>query len=114
MGDQSKVYLVQLLNLFRRTVVSGTTVDSINVTIGTGSSSAHTLTSTAPTTSAASPIAAGAYSIGFVTSSDFAGTINEVAFPAGSSKNISADIRKTLPSIAYTVTSGTLYIDVLT
>lgn len=82
----------------------------LKVTLPSG---AHTLTSTAPTTSAASPLATGSSSISFVTSSDFTGTINGIAFPASSNKNVTAQLGKTLPAIAYTVTAGTLYIDVL-
>lgn len=77
-------------------------------------SGAHTITSTAPTSSAASPLVAGAKSISFIASTDFVGTINGTSFLAGASKSYTASLGKTLPAIAYTVTAGTLYIDVIT
>lgn len=84
---------------------------ALPVTLPTG---AHVFTSSAVTSSAASPISAGAKSISFVTSADFIGTINGASYPASASKNPTAELGKTLPAVAYTVTAGTLYIDILT
>lgn len=78
-----------------------------------GGGAQRTLTSTAPTTSGS--VAAGAKAVSFVTSSDWSGSINGAVWPASASKNISPpNPADTLPAIAYVVTTGTLYIDVLT
>lgn len=77
---------------------------------------ARTFTSSAPTSGAT--IAAGAKSVGVVFSSDFAGTFNGAAasstiYPGG--KTISViNPNDTLPAIPYTISAGTMYLDVLT
>lgn len=58
-------------------------------------------------------VMAGALSVSFVTSSDFSGTINGAAFPASASKSFNAPNGASLPSIAYTRSAGTLYIDAI-
>lgn len=80
---------------------------------GTGGGVQRTLTSSAVTTDGT--VSAGAKSVSFVTSSDFSGTINGVAFPVSASKNVAPiSPADTIAAIPYTVSAGTIYIDVLT
>ena len=73
----------------------------------------RTLASSAVTTDGT--VSAGAKSVSFVTSSDFSGTINGAAFLASASKNIAPiSPADTIAAIPYTVSAGTIYIDVLT
>lgn len=85
-------------------------VNTVSVT-STPSGAAKTLTSIAPTTSGT--VAAGKGSVSFLSSSDFVGTVNGVAFPANSPKSIAANPGDTINAIAYTISAGTLYIDTL-
>jgi len=73
----------------------------------------RTLTSSAPTSGGT--VSAGAKSVSFVTSNDFSGTINGAAFPTSAAKNVTpTSPADALPAIPYTISAGTLYIDVLT
>lgn len=71
-----------------------------------------TVTSTAPTSGGS--VTAGSKGASFVTSADFVGTINGATFPASASKNINPPLGYVNPIIPYTVSAGTLYIDVMT
>lgn len=76
-------------------------------------SGTETFSSSTVTDSAASPVAAGKKSITFTTSSDFVGTILGVARAASTTYSFSADNpSRTLAAIPYTVTAGSMIIDV--
>lgn len=81
-----------------------------SVTFPTGT---ETPTATLVTDSAASPVVAGKTAVTFTTSSDFAGTILGVArLPNVAYCFTPTSMGKTLSSIAYTVTAGSMTIDV--
>lgn len=107
-GDSSNLILTKIWYwMFKTAAATG------GGTSGGTSGTQRTLTSTAATGSGS--VAAGSKSVAFVTSSDWSGNINGVAFPASASKNISViSAGDTLPAIDYTRSAGTLYIDVLT
>ena len=88
-------------------------IDRLLIAINNGGSSGtvQTITSTSATDSTGSPIASGASSIGFTTSATFAGTINGVTRSASTFYGFSSANGERLPSIAYTVTSGSMVID---
>jgi len=76
-----------------------------------GEGSQQTPALTAATSNGA--VAAGFKSVGFVTSSDWVGTIAGASFPASASINYNADQYRTLAGINYTRSAGTLYIATL-
>lgn len=71
----------------------------------------QTITSSLETNSTNSPVTAGATSVGFATSSDFIGTINGITRLAGEFYGFESSQGKTLPSIVFTVTAGSMTID---
>lgn len=85
--------------------------NTVNVAFAT---SAQVLASSTVTDSTASPVVAGTTAVGFTTSSTFVGTINGIARSASTFYSFDAAAAKTLPSIAYTVTAGSMIIDKLT
>lgn len=76
----------------------------------TPSSSQRTVTSSSVTTSGT--VTAGAYSITFIFSSDFTGSVDAVAYDGAndSSVTVQAPASDTLEAVAYVVTTGTLRI----
>ena len=89
-------------------VVIASNQSAVPVTLPTG---AQTITSSSETGSTNSPVAAGTTSVGFTTSSSFVGTINGIARAASTFYAFEAAPGKTLPTIAYTVTAGSMIID---
>lgn len=85
--------------------------NTVNVALTGGG---QTLTSSTVTDSTASPVAAGTTSVGFTTSSTFVGTIDGLARNASTFYGFDAAAGKTLNSIAYTVTAGSMQIDKIT
>lgn len=81
---------------------------------GGGGAGAHTLASSS--VSSDGTVAAGAFSVTFLPSSDFVGTIDGLSYPGSAWTAISfqADSGRTLPAIAYTRSAGTLGIVKLT
>ncbi len=73
------------------------------------SNGAHTITTTAPSTSGS--VAAGAFFVNIFTSADFEGTIRGVSRLQYTSYIFQAANNKTLPEIVYTITAGSLTID---
>lgn len=63
---------------------------------------------------ASGSVTAGAKSVSFSSSSDFAGTIGGAAFGASQALVFAADGADTIGAIAYTRSAGTLYIATLT
>lgn len=64
---------------------------------------------------ASGSVSSGANAVQFITSEDFVGTINGVSAVASFVYPwINANLNNTLPAIAYTVTAGTITINVLT
>jgi hypothetical protein len=72
-----------------------------------------TITSIVKTNAADSPVVAGKKSVVFNTSEDFVGTINGVSRPASSSIVFPAGDDLT-PAIPYTISSGSITIDITT
>lgn len=86
------------------TVTSGTVTTLLPSATVVFSSSSNTVVGSATVTS-------GAYSVNFLTSSDFTGTINGVSRLGGTSVSVAAPLNNSLPAIPYSITTGTLYID---
>jgi hypothetical protein len=92
---------------------SGTIPSSPGVPVIPGGGTARTLTSSAATASGS--VTAGAKSVAFQTSSDWAGSVNGATRAVSQTFYVSVlNPADTLPAIAYVRTAGTLYIDVLT
>lgn len=92
----------------RMVIATDQTVIPVSLPSGT-----QTFTSTLATDSTGSPVVSGATSILFTTSSDFVGTINGQARFASTGYSLESSQGKVLPSIAYTVTAGSMNIDKL-
>lgn len=90
------------------TIASNQTAIPVTATLPSGT---QTITSASVTGTTGSPIASGASSVGFTTSSDFTGTINGVTRSASTFYGFEATVGKTLPSIAYNATAGSIIID---
>ena len=91
--------------------VTGGTITAISTgTINSITSGSVALAMTSSTTNASGTVTAGAKSIMFETSSDFAGTIDGVTANANMVYPLSAGWNNSLPQIVYTVTSGSLRI----
>lgn len=109
--------ITSLIALFR--LGQGTMAQSLAVTVASDQSAipvtlpsgTQTPTASTATDSTGSPVAAGATQITFTTNSTFTGTILGVARNASTSYVISAVPGKTLTSVAYTVTAGSVIID---
>lgn len=101
--------LIKVLTKWSKKFLSedGTTVNTNILTTGIETPSA-----TIVTDSSASPVIAGKVSVTFTTSSDFAGTILGVARDPATIYSFSSSLGKTLTAIAYTVTAGSMTIDV--
>jgi len=83
-------------------------VDSGSIT-ATLPSGAHTITSS--NASSSGSVTAGAKFVTMDTSPTFSGTINGIARLASTSYEFTAETGKTLPAIAYVITTGTINID---
>lgn len=79
---------------------------------GGGSLTSVTVTSTS--VNASSSVAAGARSATFTTSADFVGTINGIARDIQVSYTFNPTTGCILPTINYTITGGSIILDVIT
>ena len=79
-----------------------------------GAGGTQTVTSSLEVNSLNSPVPSGTSSVGFTTDSTFVGTINGVARNPSTFYGFSSANGKTLASIPFTVTAGSVVIDIIT
>lgn len=112
-GGGSGVDNVNLTQVNGSTIALGSAAAAASLPVVLANGVARTLTSTAATGNGS--VTAGALSVSFLTSTDFAGTVNGVTRSTSQAINIAVTYPgDTLPVIAYTISAGTLYIDKLT
>lgn len=100
-ADTTVQNLRKIMNVLTSSVVS----------VATSSTTSYALTLSTPTAAVSSgTVATGAKAITFITSSNFAGTINTATFSGNLNISFRPIASYTYPAIPYTVTSGTLII----